>query len=41
MIDYNERARMDMTYVRRWTLMIDLGILLRTVPAVLGRVGAW
>lgn len=41
LIDYAERTRMDMTYVRRWNLMIDLGILLRTLPAVLGRVGAW
>lgn len=41
LIDYAERTRMDMTYVRRWTLMVDLGILLRTIPAVLCRVGAW
>jgi lipopolysaccharide/colanic/teichoic acid biosynthesis glycosyltransferase len=40
-IDYAERARLDATYVRRWNLLVDLRILLRTIPAVVGKVGAW
>ena len=39
-VDYAERARLDATYVQNWSLMGDLQILLRTIPAVLGRVGA-
>jgi hypothetical protein len=29
----------DLTYIDRWSLMLDLKILLRTVPAVIGRTG--
>ena len=39
-LDYAERARLDAAYVQNWSLMADLKILLRTLPAVLGRVGA-
>jgi lipopolysaccharide/colanic/teichoic acid biosynthesis glycosyltransferase len=39
-IDYDKRARLDAEYVRTWTLGSDLRILFRTLPAVLGRVGA-
>jgi undecaprenyl-phosphate galactose phosphotransferase len=39
-IDYEERAKLDASYVCGWSLRLDLSILLRTVPAVLGRVGA-
>lgn len=39
-IAYEERAKLDATYVCSWSLKLDLTILLRTVPAVLGRVGA-
>jgi lipopolysaccharide/colanic/teichoic acid biosynthesis glycosyltransferase len=40
-LDYYERTRLDAMYVKRWNLLEDLKILLRTIPAVLGRVGAW
>lgn len=40
-VDYAERTRLDATYVRRWNILKDFQILLRTIPAVLGRVGAW
>ncbi len=40
-VDYVERARLDATYVRHWNIISDIQILLRTIPAVLGRVGAW
>ena len=39
-LDYAERAKLDATYVQNWTLTADLKILLRTIPAVLSRVGA-
>lgn len=39
-LDYDERAMLDATYVQTWSLSADIRILLRTVPAVLGRVGA-
>lgn len=39
-LDYDERARLDSTYVQNWTLSADIKILMKTVPAVLGRVGA-
>lgn len=39
-LDYDDRARLDATYVGNWSLMSDFSILLRTIPAVLNRVGA-
>lgn len=39
-IGYERRARLDSLYVRSWSLRGDLVILLRTIPAVLKRVGA-
>ena len=39
-VDYAERARLDASYVQNWSLAADFKIFLRTIPAVLGRVGA-
>jgi lipopolysaccharide/colanic/teichoic acid biosynthesis glycosyltransferase len=39
-LNYDVRARLDATYVETWSLTSDLAILLRTIPAVLNRVGA-
>lgn len=39
-LDFDARARLDANYVRNWSLKSDLKILLKTIPAVLGRVGA-
>jgi exopolysaccharide production protein ExoY len=39
-LDYPERAKLDASYVNEWSLRADFSILFRTVPAVLGRVGA-
>ncbi len=39
-LDFDERSRLDANYVRNWSLTGDLKILLRTIPAVFGRVGA-
>jgi lipopolysaccharide/colanic/teichoic acid biosynthesis glycosyltransferase len=41
LIDYDRRARLDAFYVQTWSLRSDLGILFQTVPAVLGRIGAF
>jgi lipopolysaccharide/colanic/teichoic acid biosynthesis glycosyltransferase len=35
-----DMLRLDVEYADRWTLRLDLGILLRTVPAVLRKVGS-
>jgi lipopolysaccharide/colanic/teichoic acid biosynthesis glycosyltransferase len=39
-IDYAHRAELDASYAENWSLMQDLVIALRTIPAVLTRVGA-
>jgi len=39
-LNYAERSQLDATYVQNWSLAADFKILLRTIPAVLGRVGA-
>jgi exopolysaccharide production protein ExoY len=39
-LDYDDRARLDASYVKGWSLRWDLSIFLRTIPAVLRRVGA-
>jgi lipopolysaccharide/colanic/teichoic acid biosynthesis glycosyltransferase len=40
-IDFDERVRLDIQYVRNRSLRLDLEILLRTVPAVLSQRGAY
>ncbi|MDP4006250.1 sugar transferase [Methylobacterium sp. NEAU K] len=37
---YAERVALDCAYVSQWTLSRDLGILIRTVPAVLSQRGS-
>ncbi|HUF52052.1 MAG TPA: sugar transferase [Longimicrobiales bacterium] len=39
--DFAEWAALDLEYIRRWNLWLDLRILLRTVPAVLSARGAY
>ena len=39
-VNFEEWMKMDAEYVDRWSLWLDLGILARTVPVVLGRRGA-
>lgn len=39
-IDFDDRLRLDIAYIRNRSLRLDLLILLRTVGAVLGRRGA-
>jgi exopolysaccharide biosynthesis polyprenyl glycosylphosphotransferase len=40
-LGYDERVRLDMYYIRSYTIWQDLEILLRTIPAVLRGVGAY
>lgn len=40
-VGYDDRARLDAIYVSMWSIRTDLGILLRTLPAVLSRIGAY
>ncbi len=37
---FSEYQRLDLFYVDNWSILIDLGILLRTIPAVLSGRGA-
>lgn len=39
-LNFDERARLDAAYVREWSLRADFIIFIRTIPAVLNRVGA-
>ena len=37
--DFDERARLDLDYIDRWSLWLDLRIVVRTLPAVLRQSG--
>lgn len=39
-IDFDERRRLDIYYVQNWSFWLDVSILIRTVRAVLGGIGA-
>ncbi len=40
-VTYAERVRMDMYYIRNWSIWLDLELLLQTIPAVLRGRGAY
>lgn len=40
-VDFKTRVRMDVTYCRKWSLLLDFKILGKTFPAVLRRKGAY
>lgn len=40
MVDFDEWMRMDLLYVDRWSLALDVRILVRTIPVVLSGTGA-
>jgi lipopolysaccharide/colanic/teichoic acid biosynthesis glycosyltransferase len=40
-IDFDDRVRLDIAYVRSRSLPLDLSILLRTIPAVVSQRGAY
>jgi lipopolysaccharide/colanic/teichoic acid biosynthesis glycosyltransferase len=39
-VDFTRWMELDLEYIDRWSLWLDLQILVRTVPAVLMRSGA-
>ena len=39
-LDYPERSKLDASYVSLWSLRTDASIFLKTIPTILGRVGA-
>jgi exopolysaccharide biosynthesis polyprenyl glycosylphosphotransferase len=40
-LDFDDLVRLDFLYLERWSIGLDLAILFKTVPAVLGRRGAF
>lgn len=38
--DFSDWVKLDLDYIDRWSLALDFKILLRTIPAVLGGMGA-
>ncbi len=38
--DFADVVKLDLDYQRQWTLWYDLVIILKTIPVVLGRIGA-
>jgi exopolysaccharide biosynthesis polyprenyl glycosylphosphotransferase len=40
-ISYDERVRLDMYYIRNWSIWLDLQLLFQTIPAVLHGRGAY
>jgi len=39
--DFDEWVALDLEYIEQWSILLDLKILARTIPAVLRRRGAW
>jgi len=40
-LDFDDLVRLDFLYLERWSVLLDLSILLKTIPAVLTRRGAF
>lgn len=40
-VPFHDMVRLDLHYIRSWSLSLDLGILLRTIPAVITNRGAY
>lgn len=40
-IDYIQRVKLDMQYIRNWSIWLDLSILIATIPAVIKQKGAY
>ncbi|MBC7333758.1 MAG: sugar transferase, partial [Actinobacteria bacterium] len=40
-LNFEEMARLDLYYIQNWSIGLDIKILLKTIPAVLSRRGAY
>lgn len=40
-LDFQQRLKMDAWYARNWSLWLDISILVRTIPAILSKKGAY
>src|SRR5947199_843262 len=40
-LDFDDLVRLDFIYLERWSVSLDIVILLKTIPAVFGRRGAY
>jgi exopolysaccharide biosynthesis polyprenyl glycosylphosphotransferase len=40
-VGFDELVRLDFSYIESWSIWLDIEILLRTIPTVLFRRGAW
>ncbi len=40
-LDFDDLVRLDFLYLEQWSMFLDLSILLKTIPAVLSRRGAF
>ena len=40
-LEFDDLVRLDFLYLERWSIFLDLSILLKTIPAVLSRRGAF
>jgi lipopolysaccharide/colanic/teichoic acid biosynthesis glycosyltransferase len=40
-LSYEQRVRLDMQYIRNWSIWLDFQIILRTIPALIKGDGAY
>ena len=40
-LNSDELVRLDFLYLERWSILLDMSILLKTIPAVISRRGAY
>jgi len=40
-LDFDDMVRLDFLYLERWSVLLDFVILLKTIPAVIRRRGAY
>ena len=40
-LSFDDLVRLDFYYLENWSIWLDIGILVKTIPAVLGRRGAY
>jgi lipopolysaccharide/colanic/teichoic acid biosynthesis glycosyltransferase len=40
-LDFDDLVRLDFLYIERWSVFLDVVIMLRTIPAVVRKRGAY